>query len=162
MKTIRQITLAFLLLTASFLVGWSLRPKCPTVSILERVDTVFVRDTIRDTVRIPQTRYVVRIDTVRLQVAGDTVYIDAQIPIERKEYQTDDYKAVIEGWRPELIAMEVYRQTWFIDRVQTVSVPDRRRWGLGIQAGYGASIRGGKIVGVPYIGIGAQYNLIIW
>ena len=160
MKTLPQISIALLLLATGFLVGRSLRPKCSAIKT--RTDTVFVRDTIRDTILIPQTRYVVRTDTVRVQIAGDTVFIDAQIPIERKEYQTDDYRAVIEGFRPELIAMEVFRQTRIVTQTQTVKVPAARRWGIGIQVGYGASISNARFVATPYIGVGIQCSIFTW
>ena len=155
------ILLAATLFVGGLLTGTHFRPKCPPI-IDTRIDTVFVRDTVRDTVRVPRTRYIVRMDTVKVQIAGDTVFIDAQIPIERKEYRTDDYRAVIEGFRPELIAMEVYRQTHYITKIETIEARDRRRWGIGIQAGYGATIRGGRVVGVPYIGVGMQYSILTW
>ncbi len=165
MKTFTQIisTLLTAVLVAGvgFLFGRHVYPKCPAVET--RTDTVFVRDTIRDTVLVPRVVRLVRVDTVSVRQARiDTVYIDAEIPIERKVYETPDYRAEIEGFRPELISMEVYRQTQLVTQTQTIKVPDTRRWGLGIQAGYGASMRDGRLVGVPYIGVGLQYSIVKW
>ncbi len=160
MKTLKQIALALLLLAASFLVGWSFRPKCPTAT--SRVDTLVIRDTIRDTVLVPVNRYLVRIDTVRVKIAGDTVYVDAEVPIHQRVYQTDDYRAVVEGFRPELIAMEVYRQTHYITKIETVEVPDRKRWGIGLNVSYSAGCHDGRLIMVPTVGIGVQYNLVRW
>ncbi len=84
------------------------------------------------------------------------------VPIERTIYETEDYRAEIEGFRARLLSMEIYRQTQIVNTTRTLRVHDIRRWGLGIQAGYGATIRGGKIIGVPYIGIGVSYNLTSW
>lgn len=76
----------------------------------------------------------------------DSIYIP--VPIERKEYRTEDYRAVISGWHPRLESMEVYRQT-------IISTPKAKRWGLGVQAG----------VGYPhgwYVGVGVSYDLYQW
>ena len=147
---------------AGFLFGRYAYPKCPTVSISERVDTVVVRDTVRDTVLVPVNRYLVRIDTVRVKIAGDTVYVEAEVPIHQRVYQTDDYRAVVEGFRPELVAMEVYRQTHYITKIETVPVPDRKRWGIGLHAGYGATVYGGRVIMVPTVGVGVSYDLFRW
>ncbi len=145
---------------AGFLFGRYAYPKCPTVEA--HIDTVIVRDTIRDTVLVPVNRYLVRIDTVRVKIAGDTVYVEAEVPIHQRVYQTDDYRAVVEGFRPELVAMEVYRQTHYITKIETVPVPDRKRWGIGLYAGYGATVHGGRVIMVPTVGVGVQYNLVKW
>ena len=38
------------------------------------------------------------------------------LPIERKEYKTAEYSAIIEGFRPSLVSMEVYPRTMVITR----------------------------------------------
>lgn len=150
-----------------FFVGWHGYPKCPAVET--RTDTIVKIDTLRDTVLVPVTRTVVRRDTVWMYVvrdpSADSLTADSAlvaVPIERKVYQTVDYRAEIEGFRPELISMEVYRQTQFINRTQTLTTPDRRRWGFGLQAGYGATIQNGRIVAVPTVGVGVQYSIFKW
>jgi len=96
-------------------------------------------------------------------VFGDSDFADSiELPIEQKTYKTEDYKAVIEGFRPSLVSMEVYRQTQFIDRVQTLTIPDTRRWSFGPTIGYGMTVQNGRLVGVPTIGLSAQYSLIKW
>jgi hypothetical protein len=160
MKTALQIFLALALLTLGAFVGWHARPDCPAIEA--RVDTLVIRDTIRDTVLVPRTIREIRVDTVLVELADDTIYVDALIPIERKVYATADYRAEIEGFRPALVSMEVYRQTQFIDRTQTIRVPDPRRWGIGVTAGYGVMVRDGRLIGAPFIGVGLQYNLVKW
>ena len=118
-------------------------------------DTLIVRDTVRDSV--PKTVlvridhwdtlpvYIRDIDTLRVR---DSIYIP--VPIERREYRTEDYRAVVSGWHPKLESIEMYRQT----RTITVT-PKAKRWGLGVQAG----------VGYPsgwYVGVGVSYNLWGW
>ncbi len=115
-----------------------------------RTDTVVVRDTLRDTVLVPFGRYIVRTDTVWMQAARDTVPVEEAtpdsvriaLPIEQKVYSTDDYRAVVEGFRPALVEMEIFRNTTFVTR-ETTHTPPPRRWGVGIQAGYGFGPRGG-------------------
>lgn len=134
----------------------TIRPRT-ACRIETRVDTVVVRDTVRDTVLIEKTRYAVRTDTVRLRAAADTVLVEVEVPVERKVYETEDYRAVVEGFHPRLAEMEVYRNTVYINRETTLR-PHPRRWGVGIQAGYGYNFDRLH----PYIGIGVQYNIIIF
>lgn len=131
-----------------------------SMPIIEKntVDTVVIRETIRDTILVPKVKYLARVDTVFLSIPGDTVRVKVEVPIERKVYQTEDYRATVEGFRPNLVDMEIYRQTQFITQTQTIKVPDKRRWGIGLHAGYGYTPKGFQ----PYIGVGINYNIITW
>jgi hypothetical protein len=144
-----------------------------------RVDTLIVRDTLRDTVLVPVERFVVRVDTVWMRAAGDTARVEAAraavaadrvaadrvaadsvrvaLPVERKVYLTPDYRAVVEGFRPSLVEMELYPRNLHITHETTMRKP-APRWGIGIQAGYGISPKGA----VPYVGIGIQYRVAGW
>lgn len=128
------------------------------VSIERSVETVVVRDTVRDTLMIPYNVYVARTDTVFLPSVADTVLREVVVPIERKEYRTDDYHAVIEGYRPSLLSISVYPETKYITENIVRTIKQKPRFGVGIQAGYGIT---GKEVR-PYIGVGLQYNIITW
>lgn len=116
------------------------------------IDTVIQIDTVRDTV--PQT-VLVRFDHwdtiyIPLLIDGDTVdSVPFTIPIEKKEYRTEDYHAIISGYKPKLELMEIFRRTQIIT-LKTKS----KRWGLGLQAGYGAD-------GL-YVGVGVSYNIVQW
>lgn len=154
MKKREFIYLVLIVLLAAALAA--LRPRT-AMSIETRVDTVFVRDTLRDTVLIVRERYRIRTDTAWLRLASDTVFVEVEVPVERKIYQTDDYRAVVEGFRPSLAGIEIYRTTVYVDR-ETIVRPPVPRWGIGIQAGYGYNFDRLR----PYIGIGIQYNIITW
>lgn len=135
----------------------------PTVrDVFEQVDTVVVRDTVRDTITVPRKVYVARIDTCWLHAAADTVYVSDTVrvfvPIERKEYATEEYRAVVEGWHPALVEMEVYPKTKTVTQYMTRETVRKTRWGIGVQAGYGISDRGMS----PYIGLGINYNILTW
>jgi hypothetical protein len=122
-----------------------------------RIDTIVVRDTLRDTVFVPREVYIVRVDTVFVGTPGDTVLFEAIVPIERKVYAAGDYRAVVEGFRPELVEMELYRQTTFVAR-ETTRTRAPEKWGVGLQAGYGISQKGAA----AYIGVGIQYRILAW
>lgn len=127
------------------------------VPVVTRIDTVIVRDTLRDTVLVPVERSIVRVDTLWMRSARDTARVETAVPIERKTYATQDYRAVVEGFRPALVEMELFRKTALVTRETTRAVHSPK-WGIGIQAGYGLSSKGAG----PYIGIGIQYHLIAW
>ena len=120
-----------------------------------RVDTVIVHDTIREFYPQEVDRVVVRTKNIEVPVivrdtVRDTVYV--QLPIEERTYQSDEYKAVIEGYDPRLKSMEVYPKTVY--RTEVVTKP--ARWGIGVHVGYGASKQGLS----PYVGVGLSYNLL--
>ena len=119
-------------------------------------DTVRIRDTVRDTIPIPvetlkrtDTVYLpILIDTTTDRAVGDSVPVI--IPITSKEYKTDDYRAVVSGYKPSLDFMEVYREKEII-----TLKPKQKRWGFGLQVGYGYPSG-------LYVGGGVSYNLFMW
>lgn len=102
-----------------------------------------------------RVEYVQVCDTLRLR---DTLYIP--ITIEKRVYEDSLYRAEISGYKPSLDKIEIYQQTRTI--VERVPVQERKRWGLGIQAGYGVGIHSGVVYTTPYIGVGVSYNLLRW
>ena len=81
--------------------------------------------------------------------------VPLSLPIEQKTYETEDYRAVVEGWNPNLIDMEVYRKWQYITNTETRLVKTKPRFGVGVQVGGG--FNGQRAT--PYIGVGVQYNL---
>lgn len=126
------------------------------LEILRR-DTVTVTDTVVREIPVPRTVTVVRIDTCYLSSPTDTIRIPVAVPIERKTYTTPDYRAVVEGYRPSLVEMQVYQKQQTI--TQTIPISNKsKRWGIGIQAGYGYIPTVNKTA--LYIGVGVQYDLL--
>lgn len=129
----------------------------------KRVDTLVVRDTIVQekpvyrTISQVRTEYVPVCDTIRIQ---DTLFVP--VPIETKVYEDSLYRAEVSGYRASLDRLEIYQQERIITQTIPVQVKERKRWGIGVQAGYGVSIPNGKPVLSPYIGIGVSYDLIRW
>ena len=89
-------------------------------------------------------------DTMRI---GDTV-----VYREQAYYEDSLYRAWVSGYRPKLDSLMVFPKTVY----QTVTndiyhtiVLKKKRWGLGLQAGYGYPS------GI-YAGVGISYNLFQW
>ena len=65
------------------------------------------------------------------------------------------------GYRPQLDSIQIYQTTEYITKeIKTVTKP--KRWGIGLQAGYGVSFSNMQIKATPYIGIGISYNILTW
>ena len=73
------------------------------------------------------------------------------IPITQKEYQTEQYRAWVSGYHPNLDSIETYIPTNIIYVHEKVKA---KRWGIGAQIGY--SPKG------YHIGIGINYSLFQW
>lgn len=155
--------LAYIFLAAlGFAAGWVARG-CTGNEAAVAADTVTVIDTIAYHYPVPHDSAVVRYETVRLRVAdtvrvtvSDTVRVadsvEVIVPITQKVYADSLYRAYVSGYRPRLDSIFVYPTTRYVT-VTRQAKP--RRWGIGLQAGYGVG-RGGT---GPYVGIGVSYNL---
>lgn len=153
----KNVVIALALIAVAFLLGR--RSVKPEIVEIHRKDTVVVRDTVRETVLVPKVRYLTRVDTVLLPVPGDTVEVPVQVPISRKVYEGEDYRAVVSGFRASLDTLDIFRKTQTVTNtvVQRVEVPGKpKRWGIGVSAGYALTPQGVK----PYIGAGISYSFI--
>lgn len=120
-------------------------------------DTIIVRDTIRETYPVEVERVVVRTERVEVPIiVRDTIreVIEVEIPIEEREYKSEEYYAIIGGHNPYLKSIEVYPRTEYINATETIT--KRKRWGvsLGVQAGYGMTPVGTQ----PYAGVGVTFG----
>lgn len=165
MKFENKITLGVIIFLGLLLIGLATYHRV-TIDKLNSVetlqsDTIRVSDTlvIYDTIRIkePKPYYaeVVRTDTL---IINDTVKIP--IPIEQKTYQNEDYKAVIQGYNPTLLSMDLYkRETLIRDTLKinnTITKLKPPRWTISVGPGIGYGPKGVE----PYIGINAGF--VIW
>ena len=129
-----------------------------------KVDTLYVYDTIF--VEKPVIKKVEIIDTLLLPVPitdtlmlYDTVLV--HLPIEQRQYGDTRYTAWVSGYRPKLDSIQIYQTTEYITKeIKTVTKP--KRWGIGLQVGYGVSFSNKQIKATPYIGIGISYNILTW
>lgn len=129
-----------------------------------KVDTLFVYDTIF--VEKPVIKKVEIIDTLLLTVPitdtmmlHDTVLV--HLPIEQRQYSDPRYTAWVSGYRPQLDSIHIYQRTEYITKeIKMVTKP--KRWGIGLQAGYGVSLHNGQLFPAPYIGVGLSYSIFSW
>ena len=124
-----------------------------------KVDTLYVRDTIR--VEKPvffETRVVdtMVVRVTEFEVVHDTAFVT--LPKEEVVYQDSSYRAVVSGWRPRLEELDIYQKEKIvtIQTERTVTVPDARRWAVGVQAGYGITPAGFQ----PYLGVGVSWEIV--
>ena len=81
--------------------------------------------------------------------------VNVVIPITQKVYEDSTYTAYISGYRTQLDSL-IFRMPREVVTIKEYSKP--KRWGVGIQVGYGVNVSGTPQFS-PYIGIGVSYNL---
>ena len=141
-----------ILLAVACVVAW-FRPHEPLPAEIRtetKVNTVVKVETLL--ISPPMTPLVVfrLTDTIRI---GDTV-----VHREQAYYEDSLYRAWVSGYRPRLDSLQIFPRTIY----QTVTndiyhtiVLKKKRWGIGLQVGYGYP-------GGFYVGGGVNYNLFIW
>lgn len=155
------LSLLFLVILAGAL--WRIRGLERQVAELENApaDTIqIVRiDTLKVDTPVPVYKYIKYNDTVTIcHELRDTVKELVFLPREYMVYKDTNYRAVVSGVQPRLDSIEIFRRTYTNTITKTIKVPDRKRWGFGIQAGAGYD---GKKVR-PFVGLGVQYDLVRW
>ena len=159
-----------------FLIGQQYPQKPHVEPNLEKVDTLFIRDTNSYTEppkepfpdvlikEIPVPVYVAdssAIDSLlkecaRLERVGDSLRL-VLLRVQR-HYSDSTFDAWVSGIDPRLDSIKTYQTNMVITKEIPVIQVKKSRWGLGIQAGYGASKDGLS----PYIGVGVSYNVLSW
>lgn len=165
MKPIWVLTLVIVMAAAVSVLSWRLGYQSGAAAESCGSDTTKTVRTVRDTVTIERPVPVLAtiIDTIFIPypdivIIHDTTFI--KLPKESREYSGKDYRAVVSGYQPSLDLIQVFPETTTVTR--TISAPSRKspRWSVGIQAGYGVTLRDRHIAPAPYIGIGISYSLI--
>lgn len=142
-----------ILLVVACVVAW-FRPHEPLPAEIRtetKIKTVVKVDTLLISAPMAPLLVFQLTDTIRI---GDTV-----VHREQAYYEDSLYRAWVSGYRPRLDSIEIYPKTVIHtikdDIYHTIKVKDKRRWGLGLQAGYGYS-------GGFYVGAGVSYNIWMW
>ena len=155
-----SVILLFALLivgAAGFIAGLKTAKTGGFEPIVERVDTLVIRDTIVAykpkwmTKRVVDTEYV---SVPEYIVRNDTIYA----VLEREQVMWEDSLARIyaSGINPEVDSVMHYRTEKVIGHI--IPVKANPRWGVGLQGGVGV----GKSGVTPYVGVGVQYNILTW
>ena len=168
-KALAYIGIALLVILGA-VTGWWLRglsiPPLPKPEI--KKDTVYIDNPVEIEVT-PQGYELVPVGTMervsgqiraledslekkpRIVKKDSLIYIE--VPMEQKHYGDSTYDAWVSGYKPSLDSLKLYNTTVFIP-VPSKEKP--KRWGIGVQAGYGF----GKGGATPYVGVGISYNLL--
>lgn len=151
MNRLPWILVVFLLVVC--VVAW-FRPHEPLPAEIRtetKIKTVVKVDTLLISSPMAPLLFIQLKDTMHI---GDTV-----VHREQAYYEDSLYRAWVSGYRPQLDSLQIFPRTVTNtvtnDIYHTVKVKDKRRWGLGVQAGYGYP-------GGVYVGVGISYNLFQW
>ena len=153
MKKSIYIFVALLALWGCFLLGRrSGEPKLERVEVVT-TDTLTILQIDTITIVKPQPYRVEVRDTIYLpSPAQGSVFVQ-----EIKEYKDSTYYAKISGINAYLEEIRVYPRTEYKYITTTEIIREKpRKWGLGLQVGYGAGKNGIQ----PYIGLGISYNIV--
>lgn len=119
------------------------------------VDTFVVRDTIRIVEPTPTEEKEVGADTVWMERIVkdsiiDTVYV--RVPITQRIYEDKRYRAVVQGYQPRLVSLDIYNDKTYVYSHKTIVKPAKMAVSVGVYGGLGP--RGldygvGVMVGFP-------------
>lgn len=142
-----------------FIVGHRSCKNRPVEPPIVKVDTLFIRDTIK----VSEPKFITKrvVDSIPYPV-GDTIRMRDTLfmILEREQIRWEDSLAVVyaSGINPQVDSVFHFTQTQIITKEIPVIQVKRTRWGIGVHAGYGA----GKDGLTPYVGVGLSYNLLSW
>jgi hypothetical protein len=167
MSDIKKIVIASVVIIAalalSFMAGQRNAQKRLILPQEERVDTLFILDTIVSKKPIYKEKKVTeRIlvpvhDTIRVK---DTLFLYAEREqIHWKDSLSDVYAS---GIGVNVDSVRHYIPTKIVTKERDVIIKVKPKWSLGVQAGCGAFVLNGQISASPYIGVGVTYNLLSW
>lgn len=160
--------LILVLLLIAFALGFYLgREKTGGERVKERVKTEVVTkyDTIKAIAPEPVYDTIIKWQVARVPIyhfrevtkmIKDTDSVDVTLPITQRTYRDSNYTAWVSGYRPSLDSIHTYNKMVYTTRTieRTVTKPPRK-WGIGINAGYGYGINSKLFE--PYIGVGVTY-----
>lgn len=130
--------------------------------IIESRDTTILTQIVKDTiieVRFKEkiivrhdTCVLARVDSVFCQQPDSAAVV---IPIEERVFTGENYRAVVQGYKPQLTSIDIYQKTIVVESVKK----DASRWSFGVnvgaQAGFYYTLHGWS----PGVGIGASVGL---
>lgn len=122
-------------------------------------DPEIIRDTttltlvVHDTIEVVKWKERVRVDTLLLAVVKDSLTTDTDTTVSNKENVADsalvavpisqvtcegeNYTAVIEGFRPRLVSIDIIQQTKYIETTKTIPP---KKWSFGLTLGASAGV----------------------
>lgn len=163
-----------------FIIGQKHPQKLPVEQIKKKVDTLFVPDSniFTEPKKEPSPDVLIKEIPVPIYVA-DSSAIDSLLNkcarLERvndslqlvllrvqRHYSDSTFDAWVSGIDPRLDSIKTYQTNMVITKEIPVIQVKKTRWGLGIQAGFGAGLTGTHVYYTPYVGVGLSYNILSW
>lgn len=129
----------------------------------ERVDTLFIRDTILSEIPVYVTR--TKTDSIPYPVpVTDTLWKTDTIWLQREQVMWQDSlsKVYASGVFVGIDSVLHCIPTHVVTKERDVIVKVKPKWSIGVHAGYGAFAKNEQIYTSPYIGVGVSYNLLSW
>lgn len=135
-----------------------------TKDSIVRVDTLVVYDTITQYEPIYQEKRIIEKVYLPVEIT-DTIWKrdTLLVAMEREQLVWQDSLSLIyaSGILPQIDSVRHFVKEIVVNREVSMPYKIKSRWGLGVQAGYGAYYDG-KIRTAPYIGVGISYNILSW
>lgn len=164
--TIRRSLIAGAVILAaiavSYLVGRNRGINEASARVVERVDTLVIRDTI--TQYEPIVKRITKVEKVLVPVTDtlrqtDTLYV----VLDREQVVWQDSLSVVyaSGILPQVDSVKHFIEERVVTREVVVPKVKRTRWGIGVQVGYGVML-GDQVRTAPYVGVGVSYNIVSW
>lgn len=158
-----KVVFCLLLLLGVFLFGYNRGEKSVVRGEEVKTDTLYVCDTITQYEPIYEERIVLQkvqipvVDTLRLR---DTLYV--YLEREQVVWQDSLSKVYASGIMPQIDSVHHYVTERVVTQTETILVNKKKRWGIGIHAGYGIGLDNNCMRMHPYVGVGVSYNIINW
>lgn len=153
---------AIVALLLSFRIGQEYGKNSPVEPIKTKVDTLYIRDTIK----VTEPLFVTRTKTERVLLPADTIRIHDTLMVvmqkERIEWRDSLSEVYASGIDVNVDSVRHFLQYRIVNRETIVPVKRHSHWGLGVSAGYGASLNRDAVILSPYIGVGLSYNIVSW
>lgn len=131
---------------------------------VEKVDTLYLRDTIVQYEPILEERIVIKKKYVPV-VQQDTIWSQDTLYVamdrEQVVWQDSLSRVYASGILPQIDSVEHYITERIVTKEVTIPVKKPCRWGVGVQVGYGVQF-GEQVRTSPYIGVGISYNILSW
>jgi opacity protein-like surface antigen len=161
-KALTAIEVIVAVILVSYYVGHNRGINEAGERVVERVDTLVVRDTI--TQYEPIVERITKVEKVLVPVTDtlrltDTLYV--VLDREQKMWEDSLVRVYVSGIMPEVDSVVHYVTERVITREVIVPKVRKTRWGIGINAGYGVQL-GSEVRMTPYVGIGVSYDIVSW
>ena len=153
---------AIIALFLSFAIGREYGKNQPVEPLKTKVDTLYVRDTIK----VTEPLFVTRTKTERIVLPADTIRIHdtLMVVMQKEQIQWRDSLSEVyaSGIEVNVDSVRHFLQYRVINKETIIPVKKHSHWGLGVSAGYGATLRGNMVELSPYIGVGLSYDIVSW